>query len=181
MTVSNSYVCGVFTSWRQYSNRNIIIHFAINRFVGSDLVHYDLPANNTNKSNKKRISLYIDLETKYNLNKGELSSLNGIEFVDNRFNDLIFKDAEYTLELSYTTKPYQLSNRIKNGNFVECYYFPMLQDSIVNISNSGTHLWTEDNNNTRKITDIEHCLELISNDIVRIPTHINNRTSAIVL
>lgn len=185
MTVSNnnlsSYVCGVFTSWKQYSNNNLIIHFAINRFVGSDLIHYDLPANNTNKNNKKRISLYIDLETKDNLTRGELSSLKGINFVDSRFDDLIYKDAEYTLELSYTTKPYQLSNRLKNGNYVECYYFPMLADTITTISNSGTHLWTEDNSNTKKIVYIEQALQIISEDIVRVPTHISNRTNAIIL
>ena len=183
-TISNnqsSHVCGVFTSWKQYSNYNLIIHFAINRFVGTDGIHYDLPANNTNKANKKRISLYIDLETKDDLSKKDLKNLDNISFVDSRFDNLVYKDAEYTLGLSYTTKPYQLINRQKNGNTVECYYFPMLQDSIVSISNSGTHLWTLDNANTKKITDIYECLEIISRDIVKIPTHINNRNNAIIL
>jgi hypothetical protein len=177
----SSYVCGVFTSWKPVSNKNLILHFAINRFVGLDLIHYDLPSNNVNKNNKKRISLYLDLETHQDLNNIDINNISNVTFVDSRFNNLIYKDSEYTLELSYTTKPYQLSTRTKNGNFVECYYFPMLNDSIVNISDSGTHLWTEDTANTKKITDISECLEIISKDIVRIPTHINNRTHAIII
>ena len=69
--MSINYVCGVFTSWKQLSSNNLILHFAINRFVGKDLIHYDLPSNNTNKANKKRVSLYIDLQTNEDLNKIE--------------------------------------------------------------------------------------------------------------
>lgn len=177
----SNFVCGVFTSWKPVSNHNLILHFAINRFVGEDSIHYDLPSNNTNKANKKRISLYIDLQTNEDLSKIDLNNIDKITFVDSRFNNLVYKDSEYTLELNYTTKPYQLNTRVKNGNYVECYYFPMLQDSISNISTSGTHLWTTDSNNTKKMIDINECLEIISRDIVRIPTHINNRTHAIVI
>ena len=70
--MSINYVCGVFTSWKQLSSNNLILHFAINRVVGKDLIHYDLPSNNTNKANKKRVSLYIDLQTNEDLNKIDL-------------------------------------------------------------------------------------------------------------
>ena len=179
--MSINYVCGVFTSWKQLSSNNLILHFAINRFVGKDLIHYDLPSNNTNKANKKRVSLYIDIQTNEDLNKIDLNNIENITFVDNRFNNLIFKNAEYTLELSYTTKSYQLSTRVKGNNTVECYYFPMVPESITNISDSGTHLWTEDNLNTRKIVDIMEGLDIMNENIVRIPIHISSRTSAIII
>ena len=57
----------------------------------------------------------------------------------------------------------------------------MVPESITNISDSGTHLWTEDNLNTRKIVDIMEGLNIMTENIVRIPTHISSRTSAIII
>ena len=177
--MSSSFVCGVFTSWKKQVNSNtIVIHFAVNRFVGIDSIHYDLPSNNLNKTNKKRISLYIELE----VDKGDMFSddIEGITFVDTRFNDLIFKGTEYVLELSYTTKPYSEVTREKEGKIVQCYSFPMLSDTITSISGAGTHLWSEDRLNTKKI-DIEQAVDIISDCIVRVPSHIKSRTNAIVI
>jgi len=177
----STFTCGVFTSWKKNKETNTVtIHFAVNRFVGSDLIHYNLPANNTNtdKINKKRVSLYIELPVL----KGDMES-NDIEcmtFDDHRFNNLIYKSAEYTLELSYTTKGYDVNKRSKEGKLVECFYFPMLSDTIISVSSSGTHLWTEDSRNTKKI-DIEQALDILSKDIVRIPEHIKARTTALVI
>ena len=57
----------------------------------------------------------------------------------------------------------------------------MVPESITNISDSGTHLWTEDNLNTRKIVDIMEGLDIMNENIVRIPIHISSRTSAIII
>lgn len=175
----STFACGVFTSWKKNKDTNtVVLHFAVNRFVGSDLIHYNLPSNNTDKIHKKRLSLYIEL----NVLKGDMdcNEIDSIIFEDDRFNNLVYKSAEYTLELSYTTKNYDLNTRERLGKTVDCYYFPMLADTIVSVSSSGTHLWTEDSNNTKKI-DIDTAIKLLSNDIVRIPDHIKARTTAIVI
>lgn len=175
----STFACGVFTSWKKNNKDNTVtIHFAVNRFVGGDSIHYNLPANNTDKFHKKRLSLYIELPVL----KGDMESndIEGIIFEDPRFNDLIYKNAEYTLELSYTTKGYDLNRRDKDGKLVDCYYFPMLSDTVISVSNSGTHLWTEDSRNTKKV-DIDQALEILTKDIVRIPEHIKARTTAIVI
>lgn len=175
----SSFACGVFTSWRKQANSNtVVLHFAVNRFVGDNLIHYDLPSNNLSKSNKKRISLYIELEVK----DGDMFSdeIDSITFVDNRFNNLIFKGAEYVLELAYTTKAYALVTREKEGKTVQCYSFPMLGDTIVSVSGSGTHLWSQDILNTKKI-EIDEAISIISDAIVRVPNHIKSRTNAIVI
>lgn len=181
--VSNSisYACGVFTSWsyvKQIEERNmVILHFAVNRFVGNDQVHYDLPANNLDKRNKKRVALYIDLELVEV--PQNIDSLSNFKFVDERFNNLSHKNSEYVLELSYTTKAVSNSCRQKEGKpTIECYYFYMGADTVINVSNQGHYLWTEDSQNTRKITDINDAVNIISNNIVKIPTHINNRNTA---
>ena len=180
--MSSSFACGVFTSWKKQVNSNsVVVHFAVNRFVGEDLIHYDLPSNNLNKANKKRISLYIELE----VDKDSLAymfndDIECITFVDTRFNNIIFKSTEYVLELSYTTKPSVEGTREKEGKVVHCYSFPMLPDTIVSISGSGTHLWSEDRLNTKKI-EIDEALNIISNSIVRVPNHIKSRKNAIVI
>jgi predicted nucleic acid-binding Zn finger protein len=171
-----SYVCGVFTSWNKIRDGNsLTLHFAVNRFVGKNLVHYDLPSNNNNKQCKKRVSIYINLD----LTKDSTDTC--FKFVDSRFDDLIYKNSEYTLELGFCTNEHNLITRNKDGKQVDCYYFPMLADSIINISSGGTYLWTEDSNNTKKIVDILEAIDIISNNIVRVPSHIRSRVNAVVI
>ncbi len=175
----STFACGVFTSWKKNRDTNtVVLHFAVNRFVGDDLVHYNLPSNNTDKIHKKRLSLYIELEVL----EGDMFS-NDIEcmvFKDNRFNDLVYKSAEYTLELSYTTKNCSLNTREKDGKTVDCYFFPMLSDTVIAISSSGAPLWTEDSNNIKKIA-IDNAVQMLSNSIVRIPEHIKSRITKVVI
>lgn len=183
MQDKNKYVCGVFTSWSHIKIVDgkpvITLHFAINRFVGEDKIHYDLPSNNLDKNYKKRIALYIALELKET--PTNIDNLSNFKFVDERFNNLSHKKSEYVLELSYTTKPVANNCRQKEGKpTIECYSFPMGSDSIISISEEGNYLWTESNQNTRKI-DIEKAVNIISDNIVRIPDHINNRNTAILI
>jgi hypothetical protein len=181
--VSDSYVCGVFTSWsyvKVVDNKKMItLHFAINRFVGEDTVHYDLPSNNLDKNHKKRVALYLELELEDM--PSDMDNLSNFKFVDKRFNNLTHKKSEYVLAISYTTKPVAVTSRSKEGKpNIECYYFSMGADSIISISEEGNYLWTEDNQNTRKI-DIDKAVDIISNNIVKVPDHISNRSTAFLI
>jgi hypothetical protein len=181
--VSDSYVCGVFTSWsyvKVVDNKKMItLHFAINRFVGEDTVHYDLPSNNLDKNHKKRVALYLELELEDM--PSDMDNLSNFKFVDKRFNNLTHKKSEYVLSISYTTKPVAVTSRTKEGKpNIECYYFSMGADSIISISEEGNYLWTEDNQNTRKI-DIDKAVDIISNNIVKVPDHISNRSTAFLI
>jgi|NOAtaT_7_FD_contig_81_2500255_length_6699_multi_3_in_0_out_0_5 hypothetical protein len=181
--VSDSYVCGVFTSWsyvKVVDNKKMItLHFAINRFVGEDTVHYDLPSNNLDKNHKKRVALYLELELEDM--PSDMDNLSNFKFVDKRFNNITHKKSEYVLAISYTTKPVAVTSRTKEGKpNIECYYFSMGADSIISISEEGNYLWTEDNQNTRKI-DIDKAVDIISNNIVKVPDHISNRSTAFLI
>jgi hypothetical protein len=181
--VSDSYVCGVFTSWSHVkvvdNKKMITLHFAINRFVGEDTVHYDLPSNNLDKNHKKRVALYLELELEDM--PSDMDNLSNFKFVDKRFNNLTHKKSEYVLSISYTTKPVAVTSRTKEGKpNIECYYFSMGADSIISISEEGNYLWTEDNQNTRKI-DIDKAVDIISNNIVKVPDHISNRSTAFLI
>ena len=179
----SSYVCGVFTSWSHLktneNKKTITLHFAINRFVGDDQIHYDLPANNLDKNHKKRVALYIDLELEEV--PVNMDNLSNFKFVDKRFNNLSHKKSEYVLEISYTTKPVANSSRFKEGKpTIECYYFSVGSETIIAISEEGNYLWTEDSQNTRKI-DIDKAVDIISNNIVKVPDHISNRSTAFLI
>jgi hypothetical protein len=111
----------------------------------------------------------------------DMDNLSNFKFVDKRFNNLTHKKSEYVLSISYTTKPVAVTSRTKEGKpNIECYYFSMGADSIISISEEGNYLWTEDNQNTRKI-DIDKAVDIISNNIVKVPDHISNRSTAFLI
>lgn len=179
-----SFFCGVFTSWSHIKTNNnkhtVILHFAVNRFVGEDKIHYDLPANNFDKKHKDRVALYIELEIEDIPTNVE--SLSNFNFVDKRFNNLTHKTSEYVLQISYTTKNVNnVYRHIEGKPSVNCFFFSMGADSVVEISSEGHYLWTEEFQNTRKITNINEAVNIISSNIVRVPTHINSRTMAYLI
>ena len=181
-----AYACGVFTSWSrvkiQGEKKSITLHFAINRFVGKDGIHYDLPANNNtiDKNFKKRVALYIDAEiVEVPQNTDNLSNF---KFVDERFNNLNHKNSEYVLQFSYKTKASQVNPRVIIGKpTIECHFFSMSSESIIDISKEGHYLWTEDIEKTKKIVNINEAVDIITTNIVRIPAHINSRTMAFLI
>lgn len=168
-----SHVCGVFTSWFLKKGTNnsstVTLHFAINRFVDKDLVHYDLPANNKQRSNKDRAVLYIELETVSD--PGQPENLASFNFVDDRFNNLIIKDCEYVLAVYPSTKEMSFYPRNKGDKIVNCYCFNMNESNIATISPEGTFLWTKDKSNLIKMETIEETVKVLREHLIRVPVH----------
>jgi hypothetical protein len=186
--------CGVWTSWTRTNDGRISLHFAVNRYFSKEGIHFIIPnqsakqAAESGRKTRQRLSLYCVLDPS-EPTTGELKDLSLIKFVDSRFNNLK-KGPEYVLGAEQLCKsPATRELDFKNstsGTKVTVTYFPVYGDQLTIYADpetgkqESTYLWTSDESKLRRCATVNEAVDIISKDLLVLPSHIQSRQQIIL-